>query len=180
MLVAKASTADLQCLEEIVSFCESLHGGWMPQSICLDSSGDEGFDPDDSVQSLRAISKLLEITGSASAGRAVLNLVVLLDPTSQVLADSDVVALHPRFSQTSGWVPLVGAGQINPGDYLSFTLSGKPVCVKAQQVLATGTDREEVIYNRKRNHYFITAMALDGTSSHKDVYVRSAVAGGAQ
>jgi len=53
-------------------------------------------------------------------------------------------------------------------------VGGKPICAPAQEVLFPGTDREEVVYNRQQNHYFITTMAVDGTSSHKGVFVRSA------
>ncbi|MFP1683388.1 hypothetical protein ACLD0W_12820 [Alloalcanivorax sp. C16-1] len=34
-----------------------------------------------------------------------------------------------------------------------------------------GAAREEIIYNSRQNHYFITAMAVDGSSSHKGVLV---------
>ncbi|QLG96679.1 hypothetical protein HZF02_32700 (plasmid) [Pseudomonas yamanorum] len=82
--------------------------------------------------------------------------------------------------QSGGWIALERPGQIQPGDHLSFIMSGKPLCVPAVLVLAPGTEREEIVYNRKQNHYFITSMALDGTSSHKAVHVRSGAAGGDQ
>ena len=78
------------------------------------------------------------------------------------------------------WDALARAGQVKPGDHLSFTVGGTLICAPAALVLFPGTDREEIVYNRKKNHYFITSMALDGSSSHKCVHVRSGAAGGAQ
>ena len=72
------------------------------------------------------------------------------------------------------WVPLSRAGQVAVGDYISFTFSGRPVCARVSEVIAPGTDLEEVVYNRSRNHYFITSMALDGTGNHKSVSVFTA------
>ena len=39
-------------------------------------------------------------------------------------------------------------------------------------VIAPGDPKEEIIYNRGKNLYFITSMAVDGTSSHKNVMVK--------
>lgn len=75
---------------------------------------------------------------------------------------------------------LVRPGQIQPGDHVSFTVGGTLICAPVALVLFPGTCREEIVYNRKKNHYFITSMALDGSSSHKSVQVRSGAAGGAQ
>jgi len=69
------------------------------------------------------------------------------------------------------WVPLNRAGQIKVGDWLRFLMAGRFISAQAKLVLNAGTAKEEIIYNRKKNHYFITSMALDGTSSHKDVMV---------
>lgn len=67
------------------------------------------------------------------------------------------------------WRHITGPGQVKPGDLMRFSLKGRRIEAPAQVVLHEGTDREEIIYNRKRNHYFITSMAVDGTSNHKDV-----------
>lgn len=72
---------------------------------------------------------------------------------------------------TEKWVPLNRAGQIQAGDSFHCMMAGKFICAKAKLVLNSGTAREEIVYNRKKNHYFITSMVLDGTSSHKDVMV---------
>lgn len=63
-------------------------------------------------------------------------------------------------------------GQIQEGDEIRFTLSGRVIDAVAVEVLHAGTPKEEVIYNRKKNHYFCTAMAVDGTSTHKQVLIR--------
>lgn len=71
----------------------------------------------------------------------------------------------------SPWQPLTAPGQIQQGDWLCFTVSGRFICAQARLLIDAGTDREEVVYNRKNNHYFCTDMAIDGTSNHKNVLV---------
>ncbi len=66
---------------------------------------------------------------------------------------------------------LTKAGQIKVGDVISMVMAGRRICTSAKEVLNAGTDREEVIYNRKKNHYFITSMVLNGTSNHKEVFI---------
>ncbi len=72
------------------------------------------------------------------------------------------------------WKPLTGPGHIKQGDWLSFTVAGKHFCAQAKLIIDSGSEREEVVYNRKKNHYFLTAMAVDGTSNHKGVMVACA------
>ncbi|QZI68713.1 hypothetical protein K5F93_20230 [Pseudomonas protegens] len=67
------------------------------------------------------------------------------------------------------WIPLTAPGQVQPGDWLSFSVAGEVSYAIAREILNHGTDAEEVIYNRKKNYYFITSMVVAGTSSHKDV-----------
>lgn len=62
-------------------------------------------------------------------------------------------------------------GQIKTGDVISLVCGDKHICTTAKEILNAGTNREEVIYNRKKNHYFITSMVLDGTSMHKHVFI---------
>lgn len=78
-------------------------------------------------------------------------------------------ALAAPVQKDQVWHPLSGAGQISAGDWLCFTVGGKFFCVQAREILNAGTDREEIIYNRSKNHYFITSMAVSGESSHKGV-----------
>ena len=71
---------------------------------------------------------------------------------------------------------LTGFGQIKEGDRLHVTFDGKRVKYKAKEVLNPGTIHEEIIVNKKRNYYFITSMALNGTSWAKDVRVEPGAA----
>lgn len=75
---------------------------------------------------------------------------------------------------TMSWQPLIGPGHIQQGDWLSFTVAGKHFCAQAKLIIDSGSEREEVVYNRNKNHYFVTAMAIDGTSTHKGVMVACA------
>ncbi|WP_311061463.1 hypothetical protein [Pseudomonas aeruginosa] len=70
------------------------------------------------------------------------------------------------------WQPLTGPGQVKKGDLLQFTLSGKEIEAPAQLIINEGTGKEEIVYNRGKNHYFITSMAVDGTSLHRSVMVK--------
>lgn len=67
------------------------------------------------------------------------------------------------------WIPLTAPGQVQLGDWLSFSVAGEVSYAIAREILNPGTDAEEVIYNRKKNYYFITSMVVAGTSSHKGV-----------
>lgn len=190
MRVARAGAEDVQCVMQMMSFLEAVRSGFLPDSLTSQPEAEdiplELFDIGDADACQRVLCKLLEIDDRGSFGRVVIGVRALLHPANEVLdTGADVLKLHPRLAQAAqvsggGWRPLANQGQIQPGDYLSFTVGGRALCVKAQQVLFAGTDREEVVYNRRQNHYFITAMAMEGTSSHKAVLVRSAAAGGAK
>lgn len=80
-------------------------------------------------------------------------------------------AFESVYGKSATFKKLTGYGQINEGDSLVIEYMGKRMCVTANVILQKGTDEEEVIYNRKRNFYFITSMVLAGTSNHKNVYV---------
>lgn len=190
MRVARAGAEDVQCVMQMMSFLEAVRSGFLPDSLTSQPEAEdlplEPFDIGDAQACQRVLSKLLEIDERGSFGRIVVGVRALLHPANEVLDTSaDTLKLHPRLVQAvrviaGGWRPLVEQGQIKPGDHLSFTVGGRPLCVEAKQVFFAGTEREEVVYNCRQNHYFITAMALDGTSSHKDVLVRSAAEGGVQ
>ncbi len=69
-------------------------------------------------------------------------------------------------------VPLTAAGQIQQGDAFIFTDSdGKVKARNAELVLNPGTAEEEVVYKKRGNLYFITALVLDGKSYAKNVSV---------
>lgn len=86
------------------------------------------------------------------------------------------VTPQPEQNGLDRWSPLTAPGQIKAGDWLSFTVAGEFKCAKVKKVLHGGTDREEIIWNRRRNYYFVTRMALDGTSTHKRVMIAALAA----
>ena len=85
----------------------------------------------------------------------------------------EVASLRARVVVVPDWKPLTGPGQIKKGDLLRFAVAGKEIEAPAQLIINEGTGKEEIVYNRGKNHYFITSMAVDGTSSHKSVQVKS-------
>lgn len=64
---------------------------------------------------------------------------------------------------------LTAAGQIKCGDEIHCEYKGKLKKYTAIEVLNPGSDREEIVVNKKANIYFITSMAIDGTSWAKNV-----------
>ncbi|MDY1310850.1 hypothetical protein [Pseudomonas aeruginosa] len=94
-----------------------------------------------------------------------------LEAEAQALRE-EVAALRARVVVVQDWQPLTAVGQVEIGDLLRFTVGGKEIEVSARLVIAPGDPKEEIIYNRGKNHYFITSMAVDGTSSHKNVMVK--------
>jgi hypothetical protein len=75
----------------------------------------------------------------------------------------------PAAEVVDGWVRLTAPGQIRSGDDLKIKWRDTVIEARAAEVLRPGSDKEEVVYNRKKNHYFIVSMVLDGTESHKEV-----------
>lgn len=69
------------------------------------------------------------------------------------------------------WRPLVKAGQVKVGDKLRFKIGDNDFFQRAKLILHAGTDKEEVIYDKGRNFYFITSMVISGKSNHKSVEV---------
>lgn len=74
-------------------------------------------------------------------------------------------------SDKTAWSKLERAGQISAGDRIRFMLGKEPREAIVFEVLAAGTNMEEIVYEPRRNFYFITRMALDGTSSVSNVEV---------
>jgi len=85
-------------------------------------------------------------------------------------ANTAIYAAPPQAAIPESW-RVTKAGQIKVGDVISMVMAGRRICTSAKEVLSAGTDREEIVYNRKKNHYFITSMVLDGTSNHKEVFI---------
>ncbi|WP_153576575.1 hypothetical protein [Pseudomonas aeruginosa] len=86
--------------------------------------------------------------------------------------EEELESLRARVVVVQDWQPLTAVGQVEIGDLLRFTVGGKEIEAPAVLVIAPGDPKEEIIYNRGKNHYFITSMAVDGTSSHKNVMVK--------
>lgn len=65
-------------------------------------------------------------------------------------------------------VLVTGPGQIQHGDILVIQV-GKDMrlkLVKAKMVLFSGSPKEEVVYKKKKNYYFITRMVTEIHTSH--------------
>lgn len=61
-------------------------------------------------------------------------------------------------------------GQLKKGDLIIIEMNcGKIKAKKVKEVINPNTENEEVIYNMKRNYYFLTKMLLDGNSFVKNV-----------
>jgi hypothetical protein len=61
-------------------------------------------------------------------------------------------------------------GQLEEGDLIIIEFkNGKVLSKKVNEVINKNTEKEEVIYNIKKNYYFITSMLLDGTSFVENV-----------
>ncbi len=65
---------------------------------------------------------------------------------------------------------LTAPGQIKPGDTIHCEFKGKPQRYRVKEVIHPGTDKEEILINKKKNLYFITSMAVDGSSWAKMVH----------
>lgn len=60
-------------------------------------------------------------------------------------------------------------GQIKKGATIVLSFNGEGQVHKAERILRSGKSDEEIILNKKRNLYFITEMAIEGTSWAKEV-----------
>lgn len=68
------------------------------------------------------------------------------------------------------YLKLVASGQIHEGDRLIIVgRDGRVLRRKARIVLNPYTDKEEIVFNKSSNLYFITAMVIDGSSWAKAV-----------
>lgn len=62
-------------------------------------------------------------------------------------------------------------GQINVGDMLYIDTCYGLFHVTAKLVLFKNETKEEVVIHKKKNHYFILSMLLDGSSWVKSVHI---------
>lgn len=69
---------------------------------------------------------------------------------------------------------LTKPGQIKAGDTVLCDFKDKPQKYRVKDVINAGTDKEEILINKKKNIYFITSMAIDGSSWAKKVRFVSA------
>jgi hypothetical protein len=69
----------------------------------------------------------------------------------------------------NGWNKITGYGQVKAGTPIRFTTSGNTIETLVAEVLFAGTDKEEIIYNKKNNYYFLVSMLLEGRSHAKEV-----------
>lgn len=67
---------------------------------------------------------------------------------------------------------LRGYGQVQVGDKIRFAFNGDVITRRVAEVLNAGTEREEIIYSRKKNFYIVTKMALEGKGHAKNVMIR--------
>ncbi|HJV75453.1 MAG TPA: hypothetical protein VJ654_14600 [Noviherbaspirillum sp.] len=68
-----------------------------------------------------------------------------------------------------GWQRITKPGQVNVGDKLRFTIGDDKYNETAKVILYPGTDKEEIIYNTRKNYYLITSMAIENKGSQKNV-----------
>lgn len=67
---------------------------------------------------------------------------------------------------------LTRLGQIQDGYTVTTTFKGEKEVWRNVKVLKPNTDMEEILLDKKENLYFITSMALDGSSWAQDVQVQ--------
>lgn len=88
------------------------------------------------------------------------------------LPDGSVIVPHAsmvQFLDVAQWKPVTGPGQVRIRQRLRFTIGDKAHTATVKEIIKPGTDKEEIVYDRGRNFYFITSMVANGTSNHKNV-----------
>lgn len=79
------------------------------------------------------------------------------------------------------WQRVTAPGQVKVGTKIRFMLGDELRHETAKLILHAGTAKEEVIYNKRQNWYFITSMAMNGTGSQKNIeFLATAAASQAQ
>lgn len=89
----------------------------------------------------------------------------------QSLRERIAQVIVPALQNADKWIPLLNYGQIKSGDTIRFTTYGEPVITEVEAVLYSGTNKEEVIYDIIKNHYFIVSMYLLDHSHAKNVEI---------
>lgn len=73
--------------------------------------------------------------------------------------------------KNNGEFKLTGYGQVKIGDRVEFSIGRDTYSEKVKKIINLGTDKEEVIYNVKKNFYFITSMVIAGSSNHRNLRI---------
>jgi hypothetical protein len=78
----------------------------------------------------------------------------------------EVFAVRAKLEAAPGepaqeWKPLTAPGQVKVGTKLRFTIGDDKYSEKAKLILHPGTDKEEIIYNKGKNYYLITSVAIE-------------------
>lgn len=89
------------------------------------------------------------------------------DPRAAIDAACALVTARARIAP--GWQPITAPGQVTVGDKLRFTIGDEPYNETVKEVLHPGTDKEELIYNKRKNYYLITSMSINNTGSQRNV-----------
>ena len=63
------------------------------------------------------------------------------------------------------------SGQIKQGDKLKVTYEGDRISYIAEEILNAGSNEEEILLHVDSNLYFITSMAINGTSWAENVEI---------
>lgn len=72
------------------------------------------------------------------------------------------------------WQKLTSIGQLKAGMPIRFVMNDVDIETDVKEVLFAGTENEEIVYNRKKNHYFMVSMVLNNTSYAKEVEYQQA------
>lgn len=81
--------------------------------------------------------------------------------------------------EVAAWQSITAPGQVKVGDKLRFTIGDSNYNETVKQVLDAGTEREELIYNKRMNYYVITKNAMTNFGSSKNVQFLRATTGSA-
>lgn len=79
------------------------------------------------------------------------------------------VKSEPEEAPMASWEAMTRPGQIKKGDRLRLGMNDKTLTVTALEILNPGQPTEEIVYNRKRNFFFIVSKVLEGSSYVKTV-----------
>lgn len=82
--------------------------------------------------------------------------------------ESTQQAARQQAATVPGWQRITAPGQVKVGTKLRFNLGDYKYIRTAKLILHPGTDKEEIIYNKRQNYYLITSMAIANRGSQKN------------